>query len=252
MYATRGYQRTTLPDEESPSRKTFLASDHNVALGTLTIGFDSTERLLVDDLFPREVELFRLEGRRICEFTKLAMDRRARSRRLLAALFHVAYILAHRVKGLHNLLIEVNPRHVRYYEAMLGFTVVGAERHNMRVNAPAVLLSLDLCYAEEQIRLFGGKPHLSATERSAYPHFFSVDDEAGIAGRLQRTDEDIAHVFEPDSGRNGTPLLEDAAALSELWCRIGGAWPSTAGIAIAANESCINEPWADAARIHTR
>ena len=199
MYATRGYQSTSLPDEESLNRKTFLASDHNAAIGTLTIGLDSSEGLLVDHLFPDEVSVFRAAGRQICEFTKLAMDRHARSPRLLAALFHVAYIYAHRIKALHSLLIEVNPRHVRYYETMLGFNVIGAVRHNARVNAPAVLLSLDLCYAEAQIGMFGGKSELAATERSAYPYFFSMNDEAGIVGRLQRTNEDIAQVFDFDS-----------------------------------------------------
>jgi hypothetical protein len=197
MYATRGYQSTPLPDAGSPSQKTFLASDHNSVIGTLTIGLDSGRGLLADDLFPDEVGRLRDAGLQVCEFTKLAMDRRARSPRLLAALFHVAYIYAHRIKALHNLLIEVNPRHVRYYQTMLGFKAVGAVRHNTRVNAPAVLLSLDLNHAQEQIARFGGRPELASAERSAYPHFFSARDEQGIAGRLLRTDEDIAHVIEP-------------------------------------------------------
>lgn len=205
MYATRGYQTTPMVDDESPNRKTFLASDHNDEIGTLTIGTDSSEGLLVDGLFPQEVDAFRAAGLRICEFTKLAMDRRARSPRLLAALFHVAHIYAHQLKGLHNLLIEVNPRHVRYYQTMLNFKVIGSLRHNPRVNAPAVLLSLDLHHAQEQIRVFGGKPELAATERSAYPYFFSIKDEVGILGRLHKADEDIAHVLESRSVRTLAP-----------------------------------------------
>lgn len=209
MYATRGYQSTHVGDEESECAKTFLASDHNAAIGTLTIGLDSSAGLKVDELFPDEVGRFRDAGRRICEFTKLAMDRRARSPRLLASMFHVAYIYAHRVKELTHLLIEVNPRHVRYYETMLGFDVTASARYNQRVNAPAVLLSLDLGHAERQIRLFGGKPEMCATERSAYPHFFPAKDEEGILRRLCRRDVDIAHVFEVDSVR---PAPEAAGA----------------------------------------
>ena len=196
MYATRGYESEHLADEEHEHAKTFLASDHDSAIGTLTIGLDSSSGLKLEALFPDEVGRFREAGHRICEFTKLAMDRRARSPRLLASMFHVAYIYAHRVKDLTHLLIEVNPRHVRYYETMLGFKVIAAERHDPRVNAPAVLLALDLGHAERQIRRFGGRPETSAVERSAYPHFFSAKDEAGIIGRLCRCDEDIAHVFE--------------------------------------------------------
>jgi hypothetical protein len=196
MYETRGYQTVPLCDEEFCDSKTFLASDHNAPIGTLTIGFDSSDGLFVDELFPDEVGRFRAAGLQMCEFTKLAMDRRARSPRLLASLFHIAYIYAHRIRTLDNLLIEVNPRHVRYYEIMLGFKVVAATRHNSRVNAPAVLLSLDLSYAEEQIHRFGGRPKMSAGERSAYPYFFSAHDETGIIGRLQQTEEDIADVFD--------------------------------------------------------
>jgi len=200
MYATRGYQCATLPVYEPPHLKTFLASEHAHPIGTLTIGTDSPEGLLADSLFPDEVGQFRASGLKICEFTKLAMDRRARSPRLLAALFHVAYIYAHRIKKLDFLLIEVNPRHVAYYQTMLGFKVIGPERHNPRVDAPAVLLSLDLRHAEAQIRLFGGRPELAATERSAYPHFFPHKDEAGIVHRLHQADEDVAHVVEHDGG----------------------------------------------------
>ena len=36
-------------------------------------------------------------GRDVCEFTKLAVDNMLKSRLMLASLFHVAYIIAHRV-----------------------------------------------------------------------------------------------------------------------------------------------------------
>jgi hypothetical protein len=214
MYASRGYQSSALPIEEPPHQKTFLASEQNIPLGTLTIGTDSPDGLLADSLFPDEVRRFRAEGYRVCEFIKLAMDRRARSTRLLAALFHVAYIYAHRFKKLHRLLIEVNPRHVSYYETMLGFEVIGTERHNARVDAPAVLLALDLGHAEEQIRIFGGKPELAATERSAYPHFFPARDEAGIVGRLERAEEDVAHVLESIAGVSAVRQAARRAALN--------------------------------------
>ncbi len=214
MYATRGYQTSALSIEEPAHQKTFLASEHNTPLGTLTIGTDSAEGLLADSLFPDEVGRFRADGFRICEFIKLAMDRRARSTRLLAALFHVAYIYAHRFKQLDQLLIEVNPRHVSYYQTMLGFRVVGSERHNPRVDAPAVLLALDLGHAEEQIRIFGGKPELAAMERSAYPHFFPAKDEAGIVGRMERAEDDVAHVLESVAGISAVRLAARRAALS--------------------------------------
>lgn len=201
MYATRGYRASALPQEQTPHLITLVASDHEATIGTLTIGFDSDEGLLVDDLFPGEVEKLRLDGRKVCEFTKLAIDSVVRSRRVLAALFNVAYIYAHRIKGADVLLIEVNPRHVRYYRSMLGFRVVGPKRLNRRVNAPAVLLSLDLTHCRQQIELLGGQPELADTQRSLYPYSFSPREEAGIVGRLRRTQVEAIQVFgfDPDA-----------------------------------------------------
>jgi len=186
MYAKRGYTSTGLPTQSTPDRITLTACEDEDTVGTITIGFDSPTGLHVDDLFIEEVDALRRRGRRVCEFTKLAMDGVVKSKRVLASLFHVAYIYAHRLRGFQNLLIEVNPRHVRYYERMLGFEVKSAERLNTRVNAPAVLMSLDFAHAHEQIARFGGKAELAAGERSLYPYFFSAGEEAGIVGRLRR------------------------------------------------------------------
>jgi hypothetical protein len=189
LYAGRGYRTNTnrLPNQPHPSQLTLVASDRDVVIGTLTVGFDSDdERLLADDLFPSEVNSLRNSGREICEFTKLALDGLVRSQRVLAAMFHVAFIYAHRIKGCDDLLIEVNPRHTRFYEAKLGFKAIGPQRLNRRVNAPAVLLSLDLWQAQEQVARFGGKPALVTTERSLYPFGFSASEESGIVGRFQR------------------------------------------------------------------
>ncbi len=185
MYAGRGYKSNPLPDQDDPNQLTLVASDHQAVVGTLTIGFDSKEGLLVDQLFHDEVDALRDAGRQVCEFTKLAMDGVVHAQHVLAAMFHVAFIYAHRVRGCDNLLIEVNPRHTRYYETKLGFKVIGPERLNRRVNAPAVLLSLDLWYAHDQVSKFAGKPEITKSERSLYPYGFSAHEEAGIVHRLR-------------------------------------------------------------------
>jgi hypothetical protein len=75
---------------------------------------------------------------------------------------------------------------VRYYERMLGFEVRGPLRTNRRVSAPAVLMTLDLTHAAEQIRRYGGRFEAADAPRSLYPHFFSPSEEAGIVSRLRR------------------------------------------------------------------
>jgi len=204
MYARRGYLSTPLPQTQLPTRITLVASEHDETIGTITLGFDSPAGLHVDDLFAKETAALRDAGLKLCEFTKLAMDSVVRSRRVLASLFHVAYMYSHRMMGFDSLLIEVNPRHVRYYQRMLGFKVLGPQRLNRRVNAPAVLLCLDFAHAREQIARFGGKPEFSLVERSLYPDFFSVAEEASIIGRLRRTQPDAAYAHGPAGLPPGT------------------------------------------------
>ena len=186
MYAGRGYRCTALPDEAAPHRITLTATEDDDTIGTITVGFDSPAGLHVDELFAAETDALRKAGRRLCEFTKLAMDAFVQSKRVLASLFHVAYVCAHRLMGCDDLLVEVNPRHVRFYERMLGFEVCGPERMNPRVDAPAVLMRLRLTHAREQIGRFGGVDEAREADRSLYPHFFSRDQEASIFGRLRQ------------------------------------------------------------------
>jgi len=200
MYATRGYASRPLPDASSPTRITLVASDHEATVATLSIGFDSSDGLHVDALFCQEADALRQAGRLVCEFTTLAMDHVVSSRRVLASLFNVAYIYAHRVMGFDTLLIEVNPRHVRYYERMLGFKVMAPQRHSLRVGAPAVLLGINFSYIREQGERFSGLSGTSS-ERSLYPDWFSPLEEEAIFRRLTRSKVSAAnsalHPFEP-------------------------------------------------------
>lgn len=192
MYASRGYPSAPLSDEPSPTRITLVASEHEATVGTISIGFDSPEGLNVDALFARQADALRDAGRAICEFTTLAMDSVVRSRQVLASLFHVAYLYAHRLMDFDNLLIEVNPRHVSYYQRMLGFEVIGPQRFNQRVRAPAVLLGLNFSYAREQLERWGGRPECARTVRSLYPDSFSAAEEAAILNRLAPVEPGLA------------------------------------------------------------
>jgi len=183
MYGWRGYD--TEPATSHPNCITLIASMGDKALATITVGFDSDVGLAVGNLYPEQVERLRADGAHICEFTRLAVDRNKHSKELLAMLFHVAYMYARRMNGKTDLLIEVNPRHVRFYNRMLGFRTLGPERICPRVNAPAILMWLPLQYAEEQIELHGGQREDSVGNRSLYPLFFSPVEEIGITARLR-------------------------------------------------------------------
>lgn len=193
MYATRGYLSAGVPVPAGDHRITLVASEGDSTIGTITMTADHGGRLLVEDLFGAEVAVLRARGLRLCEFTKLAIDGAVRSRRVLASLFHAAYLYAGPIWGQHRLLIEVNPRHVGYYRRMLGFRALSDVRTNARVDAPAVLMMLDLNHARERIAAVGGT-HEAATddERSLYPWFFGPDEERAIIERARRLRHAIA------------------------------------------------------------
>ena len=185
MYAWRGYAGTHRLDDD-PNRITLSASDHGDVVGTVTLGIDSPIGLLADEIFKDEIDRFRDRGAKVCEITKLAFDPKVRSKMALASLFHILFIYGRRIHRCTDVFIEVNPRHRRFYETMLGFTRLSELRTNPRVNAPAWLLWSSLDQVQEQIERFGGTSNHPGNERSLFPYFFSQKEEEGIARRLMQ------------------------------------------------------------------
>ncbi len=170
--------------EENPNRITLSASDKGSVIGTVTLGIDSPVGILADEVFRDHIDQFRARGAKVCEITKLAFDLNVRSKLALASLFHVLFIYGRHLHQCTDVFIEVNPRHRRYYETMLGFQRLGEVRSNPRVDAPAYLLWTSLDKVDEQIQRLGGKSEHAGNERSLFPYFFSPREEAGIAARL--------------------------------------------------------------------
>lgn len=184
MYSWRGYTTASAPVAHTTNKICLSVFFAEQTIGTLTVGLDAAEGLSADAMYKDRINPLRKAGRVLCEMTKLAVDSNVRSRKVLASLFHIAYIHARYLSGSTDLLAEVNPRHVSFYERMLGFQQLGEERHCERVNAPAVLLRVETAYMDAQIRKFGGQAEAAKGEKSIYPYFFSKSDEIGIAQRL--------------------------------------------------------------------
>jgi len=184
MYAWRGYASTHRLDD-NPHRLTLTAAEKNGDIvGTLSLGMDSPLGLLADEIFKPELDAYRANGAKICEITKLAFDPAVQSKEALASLFHLAVIYARDLHHCTDIFIEVNPRHRRFYQEMLGFVLLGEARTNPRVKAPAYLLCVSLAYVTEQIQRYGGSGHGNADIRSFYPLAFSPREERGIIERL--------------------------------------------------------------------
>lgn len=184
MYHWRGYEAAV--SERDQYKITLVAYQDDKVVGTLTLGLDTPDGLIVDQLYKAEADSLRAAGRKPCDITRLAVDQDIRSKSVLAALFHLSFIYGRNIHHATDSLIEVNPRHVLFYEKMLGFVKFGQEKTCPRVNAPAVLLRLDLDYMDSQIVRYGGSGSSVPGVKSIYPYFFSREDELGITQRLLR------------------------------------------------------------------
>ena len=184
MYSWRGYH--TEGTKASRGTQTTLEAFCGKSLvGTLTLALDSKDRLLADELYGQEINTFRERKRKLCELSKLAIDPKYSSKELLASLFNVAYIYGRTIHRASDFVIEVNPRHAGYYKRMLGFDEIGETRICPRVNAPAVLLHLELEYVDEQVSLLAGTRE--RRERSLYSYFLPKQEEKKVARKALRS-----------------------------------------------------------------
>ena len=165
-----------------PDRITLVASDEHAIFGTITLGLDGKDGILADALYPDELLRLRQRGARLCELTRLAMDTDINAREVLGALLHLVYIHGRLIHGVTDVVIEVHPRHAGFYQRMLGFRRIGDERICPRVNAPALLLHLELSYVDAQIANHGGSR--DAAVKTLYPYFLSLAEQERILRRL--------------------------------------------------------------------
>ncbi len=197
MYATRGYdsdadgpaqeagETTGTKEVDAPTQLTLVVSDRQERpQGTMSMVFDVGHGLPADEVFKDLLDPLRLEGRRLIEIGRLAIDRSEGSKRLFAGMIHVFLIYSTVIHRYTDWIIEVNPRHVGYYQKMIGMDVLSEVRNCPRVDAPAVLLRIKLADMLARSEAVGGQGRNDKTERSLYPYFLSKEDARGLAHRL--------------------------------------------------------------------
>jgi len=183
-YSGKGY--ITPQATEDPFLSTFIAYDEGTLVGTVSVRLDSKQGVSADDLYHEEIDALRKAGCKVCEFTRLAVDKTVASKPVLAGLFHTAYLYAAVIRGFTHAVIEVNPRHVTFYRRALDFEPIGVERLNPRVNAPAVLLAVSFQAIADGLSRYAGNPGASGAGRSLYPYGFPVQEESGVLERIRQ------------------------------------------------------------------
>lgn len=162
---------------------TFTASSGTTVFGTITLKVDSDCLLSTDKTFTEELSALRSEpGTKLCELSKFAFDPSPDARPYLASLFHIIYLYGTDRFQCTDLVIEVNPRHVKFYQMMLGFECIGELKSNKAVSAPSQLMRIKVEKIGESIDRLAGE--FVGMGRSLYPYFFNKAEEAGLRRRI--------------------------------------------------------------------
>ncbi len=107
--------------------------------------------LPMDDLYKAEVDALRAKGRKVAEIGSLATIRHHCGQNLMVFLSKAIFRYA-LLTGADDLCIMVNPKHVRFYNAIFLFQPFGEQRHYAKVNALAVALRVDMRTIEPALR----------------------------------------------------------------------------------------------------
>ena len=178
------------PHDASEHTLTLLALDPDGNdCATISLVFDSEiNGLPCDEIYRAEADVLRASGCRLAEVTRLAIDESCvGAKHLLLHLFNQCYIFARIVRGHTDLLVEVNPRHVAYYQRLLRFSVAGPERPCSRVqNAPALLLRLNFDEIEAAVKGTGCTGGRGADGKRLHAYPYSKPEEDAVARFLAR------------------------------------------------------------------
>lgn len=146
-YGWRGY--SVAEPASGIGETTLIAHRDERIVGTITVRCGVRVRLHAEAGFAEHVGALKRQGCRLVEYTRFAIDRdvvadSSGETGLAAELIRRALLLGRIAMDATDCVIEVNPRHVRYYQRQFGFRPFGHERTCERVGAPARLLHLDL------------------------------------------------------------------------------------------------------------
>ena len=171
--------------ELDPCLFSFLAHHEGKLAGSLAVRVDSPRGLAADELYRDELDALRGGNQRLAELVQVSVDMNSMPRRVLAGLFHTAYLFAGTVHAADYCLLVAAARHADFFYASLGFDYVGDERLNRRTGVPMVLLAAHLPTVLEALARLGGRPGLATGDPTLFANGFSPEEAAGVVQRLK-------------------------------------------------------------------
>ncbi len=178
-----------------PETVMFVAKSYLTVISTLTEIFD-TELfgLPMDELYRKELDALRSKGRKIVEVSSLVTPVDFRWKNVFMYINKIMYLYS-LDRGVNDICIAVNPRHVRFYKHELLFEDLGPERYYPKVNAPAVALRLNIdCVREKPKYAYDGID----LDRNVHAYFH---EEAGFRAS-EKTSAVLPGEDSPENGNS--------------------------------------------------
>jgi hypothetical protein len=189
-----------------PDTVTFIAKEGDRVLTTMSLVPDNMVLgLPMESVYAEEIEDLRLKGKRLNEVTCLA-DADLPLRQFVPVFMAMSRLLLqyNASQGSNELVIEVNPRHVKFYRKVWGFVPIGPRRACPLVQgAPAEAFYMDIHLMRE---------NASTTYEFAYSE--PLPQEALVSRRMP---DHLARRFATRSCRTERGTVEEVLAFVESY-----------------------------------
>lgn len=161
---------------------------NNNIVGSVTLVFGGQSKLPAEKIYRQELNRLKSENEKMVEISRLVIDPNFRnSKEILVLLFNYLYIYSYYVKGYTCLVIEVNPRHIAYYNALLNFKPIGSEKPCPNVeSAPAILMYLPLKHGQGEVLRLSKITEAEKNNRTLYQYFIKPEQESLVAYFLEK------------------------------------------------------------------
>ncbi len=134
-----------------PTSTIFIFKSHHEVISTMSHIIDSDLfGLPIDDVYKDRIDELRARGRKVAEVGALATLRQRRWSNVMVFLARALFRFA-RMSGVNDLVVMVNPKHVRFYTQIFLFTPFAEQRDYHKVGAPAVALRANLDTLEDAL-----------------------------------------------------------------------------------------------------
>ncbi len=186
-----------------PGTLVIIAREDRQIVATISLVMDSLLGLPSENIFPDEIKAIRQGSLKMAEVAGLAISSMCRNKNVTMNLYHIMIAFAE-FCGVTELIISVNPHHVKFYRDVCMFEVASDVRmyKNLDGDAPAVLLRNRFPENKKEL-LVTRNAFWNDYDADLFCYFFSrntIADNRALWNRAPMTPEMLKYFFVDKTG----------------------------------------------------